>query len=72
MLGRGRAWRSRLQLVVVTLALAIGGLRGFAHADGQDQELEKYRAMISDPFSNPGTLNVDRGEAFWTIFAVGT
>lgn len=29
------------------------------------EEIERYREMISDPFSNPGYLNVDRGEALW-------
>lgn len=31
-----------------------------------DKLLEKYRAMISDPMSNPGYLAVDSGEALWT------
>jgi L-cysteine S-thiosulfotransferase len=39
-------------------------------AIGQDQdaekEIERYRAMISDPFSNPGFLAVDRGEGLWS------
>ena len=30
-----------------------------------EKEIERYRAMISDPFSNPGFLNVDRGELLW-------
>ncbi len=30
-----------------------------------EKELEKYRQMIADPMSNPGFLNVDRGEALW-------
>lgn len=30
-----------------------------------EKEIERYRAMISDPFSNPAFLNVDRGEALW-------
>lgn len=37
-----------------------------AHAqDAAEKEIEKYRAMISDPMSNPGYLAVDRGEALW-------
>lgn len=32
-----------------------------------EKELEKYRAMMSDPMSNPGFLNVDRGEALWSL-----
>jgi sulfur-oxidizing protein SoxA len=31
------------------------------------KELEKYRQMMSDPMSNPGFLNVDRGEALWSL-----
>ncbi len=33
--------------------------------DAAEKEIEKYRAMISDPMSNPGYLAVDRGEAIW-------
>jgi L-cysteine S-thiosulfotransferase len=34
-------------------------------ADATEKEIEKYRAMISDPLANPGYLNVDRGELIW-------
>lgn len=34
-------------------------------ADQSEKEIERYREMISDPMSNPGYLNVDRGEALW-------
>jgi sulfur-oxidizing protein SoxA len=30
-----------------------------------EKELEKYRQMMADPMSNPGFLNVDRGEVLW-------
>lgn len=33
--------------------------------DEAEKEIEKYRAMISDPMSNPGYLAVDRGEVLW-------
>lgn len=33
--------------------------------DAAEKEIERYRAMISDPMSNPGFLAVDRGEALW-------
>jgi sulfur-oxidizing protein SoxA len=36
-----------------------------APATDSEKEIERYRAMISDPMSNPGFLNVDRGEALW-------
>jgi L-cysteine S-thiosulfotransferase len=35
--------------------------------DLSEQEIERYRAMISDPMSNPGFLNVDRGEQLWSL-----
>lgn len=35
--------------------------------DDTERALEKYRAMLKDdPWSNPGLLDVDRGEALWT------
>lgn len=34
--------------------------------DAAEKEIERYRAMISDPMSNPGFLAVDRGEALWS------
>ena len=33
--------------------------------DASEKEIERYREMISDPFSNPGFLAVDRGEQLW-------
>ena len=36
-------------------------------ADATEQEIERYRAMISDPMANPAFLNVDRGEALWAL-----
>ena len=33
--------------------------------DASEKEIEHYRAMISDPMSNPGFLAVDRGELLW-------
>ena len=35
--------------------------------DTTEKEIERYRAMISDPFANPGYLNVDRGEVLWAL-----
>ena len=55
------------------MALAAGLMAG-APAQGQqpaqdlsEKEIERYRAMISDPMSNPGYLNVDRGEQIWSL-----
>ena len=36
-------------------------------ADQTEAEIEKYRAMISDPMANPAYLNVDRGEVLWAL-----
>ena len=33
--------------------------------NASEKEIEHYRAMISDPMSNPGFLAVDRGELLW-------
>lgn len=56
------------RLAGLLAALAIGALpiAASAQQDATEKEIERYREMISDPFSNPGYLNVDRGEALWT------
>jgi sulfur-oxidizing protein SoxA len=47
-------------VVLCTMPLA-------SHAqDASEKEIERYRAMISDPMSNPGFLAVDRGEVLWS------
>jgi L-cysteine S-thiosulfotransferase len=61
--------------LVIGLATVLGcGLqiaRGSALAQAPaavpdaEKEIERYREMISDPLSNPGFLNVDRGELLW-------
>jgi sulfur-oxidizing protein SoxA len=49
-----------LGVVLCTMPLA-------SHAeDASEKEIERYRAMISDPMSNPGFLAVDRGEILWS------
>jgi L-cysteine S-thiosulfotransferase len=35
--------------------------------DNSEKEIERYRAMISDPMSNPGYIAVDKGEALWKL-----
>src|SRR6267378_3954834 len=55
----------RLILLALFVALAL-----VPRADAQNAEtekaIEKYRAMLKeDPWSNPGFLDVDRGEALW-------
>jgi sulfur-oxidizing protein SoxA len=39
---------------------------GVSAQDASEKEIERYRAMISDPMSNPGFLAVDRGEILWS------
>ena len=53
-------------ILLAVLALAVIPR---AHAQDTDTEkaIEKYRSMLrEDPWSNPGYLDVDRGEALWT------
>ena len=62
-------WRRHAALLLVAMAFSAGlaHAQATAPATSQDseKEIERYRAMISDPFSNPGFLNVDRGEILW-------
>ena len=60
-------------LTAACAVLGVGLLAG-GRAQGQqpeqdlsEKEIERYRAMISDPMSNPGFLNVDRGEQLWSL-----
>ena len=52
-------------LVLSVLVSALFGAGAAAQAPDAEKEIEKYREMISDPLSNPGFLNVDRGELLW-------
>ncbi len=59
---------NRTALVVAVcglVALAFPWSRPVQAQDAAEKEIERYRAMISDPMSNPGFLAVDRGEALW-------
>lgn len=44
----------------------LSGLEAQQTTDVTEHEIERYRAMISDPLANPAFLNVDRGEALWS------
>lgn len=56
------------RLLAPALCLAIVVCAGPVGAqDNAEKEIERYREMISDPFSNPGFLFVDRGEALWKL-----
>jgi L-cysteine S-thiosulfotransferase len=58
----------RRGLWIVALATALAGAGGL-QAPAQDEterEVERYRRMLKeDPWSNPGLLEADRGEALW-------
>ena len=54
----------------IAAAVCIGALSAIGVAVAQDAETEKaierYRQMLKeDPWSNPGLLDSDRGEALW-------
>src|SRR5215510_177257 len=50
-----------LALLLLCSAAAVG-----AAEDATERELEKYRQMLkADPWSNPGLLDADHGEALW-------
>ncbi len=53
--------------LVLAVAVAAMALPAQAQQDATEKEIERYREMISDPFSNPGYLFVDRGEALWKL-----
>ena len=57
-----RAW---LTLLAFCLALALTVPQAVAQ-DDTEKEVERYRQMLkADPWSNPGLLDADRGEALW-------
>ena len=51
-----------LTALIATTAIA----QPAAPPGDNDRELDRYRAMISDPMANPGYLAVDRGEVLWS------
>src|ERR1041385_2394723 len=55
--------------LLAAFAVAFAGA-AFAQDSDTEKAIEKYRAMMrEDPWSNPGYLDVDRGEALWTTKA---
>ena len=62
------ALRLGLKTLLVGLCCAVSITGAFAQGsdDPTEKELERFRAMISDPMANPGFLAVDRGEALWS------
>ena len=57
----------RLRLLAVAILAALACVpRAIAQDADTEKAIEKYRAMMKeDPWSNPGYLDVDRGEALW-------
>jgi sulfur-oxidizing protein SoxA len=61
--GRIMLRRGLAASIIASALLAGGALRA---QDATEREVEKYREMMKgDPWSNPGLLDVDRGEALW-------
>src|SRR5262245_9005782 len=57
--------RRRLWMIVVVAAALMGAAAARAQ-DDTEREVERYRQMLKeDPWSNPGLLEADRGEALW-------
>lgn len=54
-----------LSALLMTSALLTGQASAQNTPTDSEKEIERYRAMISDPMSNPGFLAVDRGEILW-------
>ena len=53
-------------VLAAAMTLAAGHLTAQSPPqDDSEKEIERYRQMLSDPFSNPGFLAVDRGEVLW-------
>jgi L-cysteine S-thiosulfotransferase len=58
----------RTALGIIAIALVLFGSAPLLAQDdaATEREVEKYRQMLKgDPWSNPGLLDVDRGEALW-------
>jgi len=56
----------RLLRLAVLASAGLGFAAGIVQAqDDSEKGIQRYREMISDPMSNPGFLNVDRGEVLW-------
>ena len=53
-------------LVAGAVAMSVAVSPSLAQTDSE-KEIERYRQMIGDPMSNPGFLNVDRGEVLWKL-----
>jgi sulfur-oxidizing protein SoxA len=60
------SFRPILTSLAMLVALALSVAPVAADDSATERELEKYRQMLKDdPWSNPGLLDADRGEALW-------
>jgi sulfur-oxidizing protein SoxA len=60
-----RSWKMTV-IALSSLAAVSGSVFAQSALDESEKEIERYRAMISDPMANPGFLAVDRGEILWS------
>ena len=56
---------AKIGSIGAALLTFVSGAVAQSAPDATEKEIERYRAMLSDPFANPGYLNVDRGEVLW-------
>lgn len=54
-------------ILAVSFTFTVAGVLRAQTDEEVERALERYRAMISDPMSNPGYLAVDRGEDLWKL-----
>ena len=52
--------RAAIGSALAALVLCTISINAFAQ-DASEKEIERYRAMISDPLAHPGFLAVERG-----------
>ena len=58
--------RLRPRTIAFAITLALIAPTAIEAQDATEREVERYRQMLKeDPWSNPGLLDADRGEALW-------
>src|SRR4051794_1927309 len=65
-------WEMQVTIrLILVVAVAIALIPAARAQDAETEKgIEKYRAMLrEDPWSNPGFLDADRGEALWRTAA---
>lgn len=65
--GRNIAVNIRSIMAAAACGMLLASAQACLAQDDTEKAIEKYRQMLKeDPWSNPGNLDVDRGEALWT------